>query len=223
MRQAVVASRRADEPVAEVVPNTQPHRIARAFKDLQAQGDFTIDITIYLYIRHITIYRYREVYMHANNVFGERGLGFRARRGDLAPTILRLLLEKPMHGYEIITTLQEKTHGMWRPSAGAVYPTLQLLEEQELVAGKVQNDKRVYALTESGRKQAKKQTDEPAWNDERVAKLRSAARHRAALETISLVRRIVLAGTAKDIKAAEQILETANKKLAKLATRSNKE
>ena len=78
-----------------------------------------------------------------------------------APTILRLLVEKPMHGYEIISTLEEKTHGLWRPSAGVVYPTLQLLEDQALVASQEQSGKRVYALTETGRAQARQQTDEP--------------------------------------------------------------
>jgi DNA-binding PadR family transcriptional regulator len=155
--------------------------------------------------------------MRSRNVFGGHGgFGFRARRGVLAPTILRLLLEKPMHGYEIISTLEEKTHGMWRPSAGVVYPTLQLLEEQELVASKEQSGKRVYLLTGSGRERASEQTDEPPWNDERIAKLRSAAKSRVILETISLVRSIALTGTDKDITAAEQILSSANRKLKKL-------
>ncbi len=158
--------------------------------------------------------------MKHRDVFGRHaGFGFRARRGNLAPTILRLLLEKPMHGYEIISTLEEKTHGMWRPSAGAIYPTLQLLEEQELVASKEQSGKRVYSLTESGRKQANEQTDEPAWNDERIAKLRSAAKRRVVLETIGLMRNITLTGTDEDITAAEQILGSANEKLKKLASR----
>ena len=50
-----------------------------------------------------------------------------------------------MHGYEVISTLEEKTHGLWRPSAGVVYPTLQLLEDQALVASQEQDGRRVYA------------------------------------------------------------------------------
>jgi DNA-binding PadR family transcriptional regulator len=156
--------------------------------------------------------------LHSNRVLGGHGgFGFRARRGGLAPTILRLLVEKPMHGYEIIATLEARTHGMWRPSAGAVYPTLQLLEEQELVASKNQSGKRVYSLTKSGYKQARLQTDKPAWDDERIAKLRAGANRRVVLETNRLVRRIALTGTDKDKAAAEQILNRANEKLAKLA------
>jgi DNA-binding PadR family transcriptional regulator len=155
--------------------------------------------------------------MHPNNLFaGHGGFGFRARRGDLAPAILRLLLAKPMHGYEIITTLEAKTHGMWRPSAGAVYPTLQMLQEQELVSSKERSGKRVFALTESGRKQARELTDKPAWDDERIAKLRTFANRLGVLETIRLMRSIALIGTEKDIAAAEQILRKANEKLKKL-------
>jgi DNA-binding PadR family transcriptional regulator len=155
--------------------------------------------------------------MYPRNVLGGHGgSGFRARRGVLAPTILRLLLEKPMHGYEIISTLEEKTHGLWRPSAGVVYPTLQLLEDQALVASQEQSGKRVYALTKTGRAQARQQTDEPAWNDERIAKLRAAAKRGVVLETISLMRRIALTGTDEDKAAAEQILGSANEKLKKL-------
>jgi len=153
---------------------------------------------------------------------GHEGSGFRARRGGLAPTILRLLSEKPMHGYEIITTLAAKTSGMWRPSAGAVYPTLQLLEDQDLVAGKDEGGKRVYSLTKRGQKQARLQTDRPAWDDERIATLRAAAKRRVVLETIRLMRSIALTGTDKDRAAAEQILTRANDKLKRLSKEGGK-
>jgi DNA-binding PadR family transcriptional regulator len=74
----------------------------------------------------------------------------------MKPTILRILQEKPMHGYEIITKLEEKSHGMWRPSAGSIYPNLQLFEEQDLVTSKLENDKRIYALTDKGKEMAVK-------------------------------------------------------------------
>ena len=93
-----------------------------------------------------------------NHYGGFRGWhgGHRTRRGDMKPTILRILQEKPMHGYEIITKLEEKSHGMWRPSAGSIYPNLQLFEEQDLVTSKLENGKRTYALTDKGQEQAEK-------------------------------------------------------------------
>ena len=51
----------------------------------------------------------------------------RARRGDVRSAILALLNERPMHGYEIIGELSDRTEGLWRPSPGSIYPTLQLL------------------------------------------------------------------------------------------------
>src|SRR5262249_20971014 len=74
-----------------------------------------------------------------------------ARRGDMRGIILKALLERPMHGYEIIRSLEEASGGMWRPSPGSVYPMLQLLEEEELVTGRDENGKKVYALTETGK------------------------------------------------------------------------
>ncbi len=88
--------------------------------------------------------------------------GFRARRGMIEPAILELLLEKPMHGYEVISQLEEKSNGMWRPSAGSIYPTLQLLEEKELVESSEKDGKKVYTLTDKGRgaaELAKEQSD----------------------------------------------------------------
>ena len=48
--------------------------------------------------------------------------GLRARRGDVRSAILGLLAEEPMHGYQIISELERRSDGRWRPSAGSVYP-----------------------------------------------------------------------------------------------------
>jgi DNA-binding PadR family transcriptional regulator len=50
-------------------------------------------------------------------------------QGDLKYVILRLLAEKPRHGYEIIKELEDRFSGAYAPSAGTVYPTLTLLED----------------------------------------------------------------------------------------------
>jgi len=49
--------------------------------------------------------------------------------GEVKFVILRLLKEKPRHGYEVIKAIEEKFGGYYSPSAGTVYPTLQLLED----------------------------------------------------------------------------------------------
>jgi DNA-binding PadR family transcriptional regulator len=80
-----------------------------------------------------------------------RGGGPRARRGDIRAGILALLAEEPMHGYQIIQELESRSGGLWRPSPGSVYPTLQLLEDEGLVVREEGEGKRVFALTEEGR------------------------------------------------------------------------
>ena len=93
---------------------------------------------------------------------GGRGFGFgrpgfgqmpgsRARRGDMQAAILGLLAEKPMHGYQVIQELAERSGGVWTPGPGSVYPTLQAMEEQGLVAGEQDGSRRVFSLTETGR------------------------------------------------------------------------
>jgi DNA-binding PadR family transcriptional regulator len=73
-------------------------------------------------------------------------------RGDLKYVILDLLKDKPSHGYEIIRALEERSHGFYSPSAGSVYPTLQLLEDMGYVSSTEQDGKRVYTIADEGRR-----------------------------------------------------------------------
>lgn len=89
--------------------------------------------------------------------FGGRGFGTRGRprmfeQGDLRFVVLKLLDEKPAHGYEIIRAVEERFGGAYAPSPGIVYPTLTLLEEQGLIAV-VETDgpRKLYGLTDQGR------------------------------------------------------------------------
>jgi len=74
------------------------------------------------------------------------------QKGDLKYVILDLIKDKPRYGYEIIRILEEHSHGFYAPSPGAVYPTLQLLEELGYVTATQQDGKKVYAITEEGRR-----------------------------------------------------------------------
>jgi len=86
---------------------------------------------------------------------GHRGggrRGGRGKRGDVRAAILRLLTERPMHGYEMIQEIAERTQQLWKPSPGSVYPTLQLLvDEGLLVATETDTSKKLFELTEQGR------------------------------------------------------------------------
>lgn len=88
--------------------------------------------------------------------FGRRPRGGRRRRvwfepGDMKYVILKLLRDKPMHGYEVMKALEEHTRGCYKPSPGTVYPTLQWLEDEGLVQSEEQEGKKVYAITDAGR------------------------------------------------------------------------
>ena len=88
-----------------------------------------------------------------------RGRGGRGRgkRGDVRAAILKLLAERPMHGYEMIQEIAERSQNLWRPSPGSVYPTLQLLvDEGLLVATESEGSKKLFELTDDGRAAAEK-------------------------------------------------------------------
>lgn len=70
--------------------------------------------------------------------------------GEVKFVILRLLREKPRHGYDIIKALEERLGGCYTPSAGTVYPTLQLLVDQGYVRSEEQDGKKVYHITPEG-------------------------------------------------------------------------
>jgi len=72
--------------------------------------------------------------------------------GDLKLVILKLLSEQPSYGYQLIKTMEERLAGGYSPSAGVIYPTLTLLEEEGLAASTVENNKKVYSVTPEGTK-----------------------------------------------------------------------
>ncbi|MDQ1292291.1 MAG: hypothetical protein QG608_169 [Actinomycetota bacterium] len=75
-------------------------------------------------------------------------------RGRVRAALLALLCERPMHGYEMISELAERTAGTWRPSPGSIYPTLQILQDEGLVEGRVEAGRRLFTLTDDGRRAA---------------------------------------------------------------------
>jgi DNA-binding PadR family transcriptional regulator len=95
---------------------------------------------------------------------GHRGRG-RSRRGDVRAAILALLAERPMHGYEMIKEIAARSNGLWRPSPGSVYPTLQLLVDEGLiVATESEGSKQLFELTDDGR-EATANAQTPPWEE----------------------------------------------------------
>jgi len=88
----------------------------------------------------------------------ERGFGGRERlfdAGDLKIVILKLLSEQPSYGYQLMKTMEERLAGGYTPSAGVIYPTLTMLEEEGLASATVENNKKVYSVTDEGKEYLK--------------------------------------------------------------------
>jgi DNA-binding PadR family transcriptional regulator len=158
---------------------------------------------------------------HAREHWGRRGeMPFfargRAGRGDIRAAILALLAEQPMHGYQIMQELSERSGGAWRISPGSVYPTLSQLEDEELVQAEQQGGKRVFSLTEAGKAEA---AEGPAAPWQEVA----SDIPPAALELRDLMfqvgtaaRQVVMAGNERQIGDAAAVLRETRRRLYQL-------
>lgn len=149
---------------------------------------------------------------------GGRG-GRRRSRGDVRSALLALLAERPMHGYEMIAQLEERTDGLWRPSPGSVYPTLQLLEDEGLVRAEADGERRRYSLTEEGRAEAARVLEAGApWSrvgDEAGGEAARALRE-AAFTTMAAVRQVAFVGGEAEQRAAAEVLEQTRQRLYRL-------
>ncbi len=87
--------------------------------------------------------------LHNRGFAGRPGTRF-FERGGIKFAILGMLKERPRHGYDIIREMEERSGGFYSPSPGAVYPTLQALEDGDLVVSTTEEGKKVYSLTEAG-------------------------------------------------------------------------
>lgn len=100
--------------------------------------------------------------------FGREAWGHgRMRRGEIRPLVLAVLATRPMHGYEVMQELEARSGGRWRPSAGSVYPTLQLLADEGVVTSEEVDGRRVYRLTDAGRTAAAANPEPRPWRDTR--------------------------------------------------------
>ena len=95
---------------------------------------------------------------------GPRGRGRRGRMfgtGELRLALLALIAENPSHGYELIKGIEEMTGGGYAPSPGAVYPTLQLLEDEGAIEeAEAEGAKKPFAATDKGRAELAERAEE---------------------------------------------------------------
>jgi DNA-binding PadR family transcriptional regulator len=143
------------------------------------------------------------------------GRGPKRGRGDVRAAIIALLAEEPMHGYQIITELTERSGGVWRPSPGSVYPTLQALEDQGLVTADQTEGRRVFSLTEEGRAAAEAAGDGPApWESAARGADRSLVDLRGLMfEVGAAIMQVGRAGSESQVKAVGEILTDTRRRI----------
>jgi DNA-binding PadR family transcriptional regulator len=139
----------------------------------------------------------------------------RASRGDVRLAILALLAEKPMHGYQIIAEIEKRSGGAWKPSAGSVYPTLQLLVDEGIIDQQVQDGRKTYSLTESGRAEADAAASHPApWEAfEPFDPLGVGPLPKAGIDLAHAAAQVRRTGTPEQVEQAVTVLDEARRKL----------
>ena len=128
---------------------------------------------------------------------------------------MTLLAEQPMHGYQIITELTERSNGAWRPSPGSVYPTLQALEDQGLVTADKAEGRRVFSLTVEGLAEARTAGAGPApWEQAARDADRSLVDLRGLMiQVLKATQQVGHAGTDGQIEAVGKILTDARRRI----------
>lgn len=148
---------------------------------------------------------------------GRRGRGRgRAPRGDVRTAVLLLLAEEPMHGYQLMRTIAERTGGRWSPSPGAIYPTLSQLEDEGLVSVSQQGGRKLASLTDEGR--AHVEENRGSWADPFPAAPTDGEENTVDLRTLThelmgAVREVGRSASDAQVRAAAGILADAKRSL----------
>src|ERR1700747_1516074 len=152
---------------------------------------------------------------------GPGGRGPRVRRGDVRAAILDLLAEgEPWNGYQIIQEIGARTQGVWRPSAGSVYPALQQLEDEALIRAEAGEDRRrMYTLTEEGQAYVTEHADElkASWDAVTGSVNDTEVQLRHTIHQVMVaVSQVAQAGSAAQVQQAGKILADTRRALYRI-------
>ena len=140
--------------------------------------------------------------------------GGRGSRPNVRTAVLALLKERPMHGYEMIQELDSRTNGIWRPSPGSIYPTLQLLEDEGLIEAEANGGRKSYHLTDAGRAEAETAAENPPWSkigDDTMSQVQDF--RDAAVGIMSALKQVGFNGTPEQRQRALEVLNDTKRKL----------
>ena len=144
---------------------------------------------------------------------GPRGRGRgRAPRGDVRAAVLLLLSEQPMHGYQLMQAIAERSGGRWTPSPGAIYPAINLLEDEELVTVVADSGRKIVTLTDAGRAHVAEHRD--SWPDPFTTQARPGPDLRDLLMQLhGAARQVGRTGSESQVRAGAEILTRARREL----------
>ncbi len=156
------------------------------------------------------------------------GRGPRVRRGDVRAAILDLLGDgQPWNGYQIIQEIGARTQGLWRPSAGSVYPALQQLEDEALIQTEAGEDRRrMYTLTEEGRAYVEEHADElkASWDAVTGSVNDTEVQLRHTIHQVMVaVSQVAQAGSAAQVQQAGKILADTRRALYRILASDGEE
>ena len=138
----------------------------------------------------------------------------RAPRGDVRAAVLLLLAEQPMHGYQLMQAIAERSGGRWAPSPGAIYPTISQLEDEGLVTVTAESGRKLVTLTDAGRQHLAARQQAGADPFAGFSAAGPGADLRGTLEQLhGAVRQIARTGTEAQLTVAVGILGDARRAL----------
>jgi DNA-binding PadR family transcriptional regulator len=137
--------------------------------------------------------------------------GTRAGKGEVRAAVLALLSERPMHGYQIIREIEDRSGGTWKPSAGSVYPTLQLLADEGVIRAEEANGRKIYSLTEAGREEAARDHSSAPWNAPGGGGFGSLPR--AGVELAQAAAQVGRSGSPEQVRQAVAVLDEARRRI----------
>ncbi|MGQ4598628.1 helix-turn-helix transcriptional regulator [Nocardia sp. R6R-6] len=148
-----------------------------------------------------------------------RGRGGRGRRGDVRAAVLLLLTERPMHGYELIQQIRERSDDLWRPSPGSIYPALAQLEDEGLVLIEKVAGRKTAKLTDTGAEYVTAHRDElgDPWAEVKQDVGAQAMDLRALVgQLMGAVAQVAAAGTPQQAARAAELLTETRKSLYRI-------
>lgn len=154
--------------------------------------------------------------------FGTSRRGRRpGRRGDVRAAVLLLLSEEPLHGYQLIQQIGERSNGAWTPSPGSVYPVLSQLEDEGLITIERVDGRKTASLTDEGRAHVEEHLEElgSPWDDAQAQPdfAAMADERRAFGQSLKSFahawRQVAMAGTPEQRARALRIVDDARRSL----------